>query len=93
MWDYLFQIALGLFIGAAVTIVTAAIIDEVVLRNEIKKKYEDAAKAIINSAEAKVVYVDIYDNGNNKIGDMEIKSEKGVSKSLYKGKRIDILKT
>lgn len=96
MLDLIFQIVLGLFIGAAVTIVTAAIIDEVVIRKGIKEEtnnnpdLSNAVSAVISEIkrDAKTVHVGLYDKQDNEIGRIEIKSEKGVSKSLYKGKKI-----
>lgn len=71
-----------ILLGAVVTIVTTAFINALYLRNEIKSRYEDAAKAIIKSKDVSVVHVDVYDQNNNKIKELEIKSETGVDSSI-----------
>lgn len=60
------------------------------LRNEIKNRYKEAAKAIIKSKDVNVVYVDVYNQDNKKIQELEIKSETGIDNSISEGQTYKI---
>lgn len=79
-----------MILGAAVTIVTTALVNALFLRNEIRKRYKEAAMAIIKSKDVTVVYVDVYDQNKNKIQELEIKSETGVDCSISEGQTYKI---
>ena len=46
--------------------------------------------AIIKSKDVSVVYVDVYDQNNNKIQELEIKSETGIDCSISEGQAYKI---
>ena len=77
-------------LGTVVTIVTTALVNALFLRNEIKNRYKEAAKAIIKTKDANVVYVDVYGQGNNIIQELEIKSEAGIDNSISEGQTYKI---
>lgn len=79
-----------MMLGAAVTIVTTALVNALFLRNEIRNRYKEAAMAIIKSKDVSVVYVDVYDQNNNKIQELEIKSETGIDCSISEGQAYKI---
>lgn len=76
---------MAVLLGSVVTIVTAALVNALFLRNEIKNRYKEAAKAIIKSKDVNVVYVDVYNQDNKKIQELEIKSETGIDSSISEG--------
>lgn len=77
-------------LGSVVTIVTTALVNALFLRNEIKNRYKEAAKAIIKSKDVNVVYVDVYNQDNKKIQELEIKSETGIDNSISEGQTYKI---
>ena len=81
----IFVIGMAVLLGSVVTIVTAALVNALFLRNEIKNRYKEAAKAIIKSKDVNVVYVDVYNQDNKKIQELEIKSETGIDSSISEG--------
>lgn len=92
MWDLVIKIGLGVaavIFGAAVTVIVATIIDKVTLKKAIKDKYQEAAKALIKSKDAKTLIVGIYDNNDNTLTDsMKIESDKGISSDIEEGQII-----
>lgn len=76
---------MAVLLGSVVTIVTTALVNALFLRNEIKNRYKEAAKAIIKSKDVNVVYVDVYNQDNKKIQELEIKSETGIDSSISEG--------
>ena len=78
----IFIIGIAVLLGSVVTIVTTALVNALFLRNEIKNRYKEAAKAIIKSKDVNVVYVDVYNQDNKKIQELEIKSETGIDNSI-----------
>lgn len=78
----IFIIGMAVLLGSVVTIVTTALVNALFLRNEIKNRYKEAAKAIIKSKDVNVVYVDVYNQDNKKIQELEIKSETGIDSSI-----------
>ena len=81
----IFIIGMAVLLGSVVTIVTTALVNALFLRNEIKNRYKEAAKAIIKSKDVNVVYVDVYNQDNKKIQELEIKSETGIDNSISEG--------
>lgn len=81
----IFIIGMAVLLGSVVTIVTTALVNALFLRNEIKNRYKEAAKAIIKSKDVNVVYVDVYNQDNKKIQELEIKSETGIDSSISEG--------
>lgn len=86
----LFVLGMVVMFGAVVTIVTTALVNAFFLQKEIRSRYEDAAKAVIKSKDASVVYVNVYDQDNKKIQELEIKSETGIDSSIYEGQTYKI---
>ena len=84
-----FEILAGLIIGAACCIVITGIICYQTIKEEIKKNFPSSFKVLIKEKEKNAIKVGIYDNNNNEIAnDVEIRSEEGVSSSIYRGQRI-----
>lgn len=83
-------IGMAVLLGSVVTIVTTAFVNALFLRNEIKNRYKEAAKAIIKSKDVNVVYVDVYNQDNKKIQELEIKSETGIDNSISEGQTYKI---
>ena len=81
---------MAVLLGSVVTIVTTALVNALFLRNEIKNRYKEAAKAIIKSKDVNVVYVDVYNQDNMKIQELEIKSETGIDSSISEGQTYKI---
>ena len=81
---------MAVLLGSVVTIVTTALVYALFLRNEIKNRYKEAAKAIIKSKDVNVVYVDVYNQDNKKIQELEIKSETGIDNSISEGQTYKI---
>lgn len=81
---------MAVLLGSVVTIVTTALVNVLFLRNEIKNRYKEAAKAIIKSKDVNVVYVDVYNQDNKKIQELEIKSETGIDNSISEGQTYKI---
>ena len=81
---------MAVLLGSLVTIVTTALVNALFLRNEIKNRYKEAAKAIIKSKDVNVVYVDVYNQDNKKIQELEIKSETGIDNSISEGQTYKI---
>ena len=81
---------MAVLLVSVVSIVTAALVKALVLRNEIKNRYKEAAKAIIKSKDVNVVYVDVYNQDNKKIQELEIKSETGIDNSISEGQTYKI---
>ena len=86
----IFIIGMAVLLGSVVTIVTTALVNALFLRNEIKNRYKEAAKAIIKSKDVNVVYVDVYNQDNKKIQELEIKSETGIDNSISEGQAYKI---
>lgn len=86
----IFIIGIAVLLGSVVTIVTTALVNALFLRNEIKNRYKEAAKAIIKSKDVNVVYVDVYNQDNKKIQELEIKSETGIDSSISEGQTYTI---
>lgn len=86
----IFIIGMVVLLGSVVTIVTTALVNALFLRNEIKNRYKEAAKAIIKSKDVNVVYVDVYNQDNKKIQELEIKSETGIDNSISEGQTYKI---
>ena len=86
----IFIIGMAVLLGSVVTIVTTALVNALFLRNEIKNRYKEAAKAIIKSKDVNVVYVDVYNQNNKKIQELEIKSETGIDNSISEGQTYKI---
>ena len=86
----IFIIGIAVLLGSVVTIVTTALVNALFLRNEIKNRYKEAAKAIIKSKDVNVVYVDVYNQDNKKIQELEIKSETGIDNSISEGQTYKI---
>lgn len=86
----IFIIGMAVLLGSVVTIVTTALVNALFLRNEIKNRYKEAAKAIIKSKDVNVVYVDVYNQDNKKIQELEIKSETGIDGSISEGQTYTI---
>ena len=86
----IFIIGITVLLGSVVTIVTTALVNALFLRNEIKNRYKEAAKAIIKSKDVNVVYVDVYNQDNKKIQELEIKSETGIDSSISEGQTYTI---
>ena len=89
------KIILCIFGGAAV--ITASVaggmvihrkINERRLKEAIKKEFSNAIKMIINDKSTKKVNVGIFDEENDKIKDLEVTSDDGVSDELYVGQVI-----
>lgn len=81
---------MAVLLGSVVPIVTTALVNALFLRNEIKNRYKEAAKAIIKSKDVNVVYVDVYNQDNKKIQELEIKSETGIDNSISEGQTYKI---
>lgn len=81
---------MAVLLGSVVTIVTTALVNALFLRNEIKNRYKEAAKAIIKSKDVNIVYVDVYNQDNKKIQELEIKSETGIDNSISEGQTYKI---
>ena len=86
----IFIIGMAVLLGSVVTLVTTALVNALFLRNEIKNRYKEAAKAIIKSKDVNVVYVDVYNQDNKKIQELEIKSETGIDNSISEGQTYKI---
>lgn len=86
----IFIIGMAVLLGSVVTIVTTALVNALFLRNEIKNRYKEAAKAIIKSKDVNVVYVDVYNQDNKKIQELEIRSETGIDNSISEGQTYKI---
>lgn len=86
----IFIIGMAVLLGSVVTIVTTVLVNALFLRNEIKNRYKEAAKAIIKSKDVNVVYVDVYNQDNKKIQELEIKSETGIDNSISEGQTYKI---
>lgn len=81
----LFLLGMVVMFGAVVTIVTTALVTAFFLQKEIRNRYKNAAKAVIESKDASVVHVNVYDQENKKIQELEIKSETGIDSSVSEG--------
>ena len=86
----IFIIGMAVLLGSVVTIVTTALVNALFVRNEIKNRYKEDAKAIIKSKDVNVVYVDVYNQDNKKIQELEIKSETGIDNSISEGQTYKI---
>lgn len=74
----------GSVLGAAVITVACKITKEIIAEKA-RKKFNKAIKAIIQEAKKDAVYVGIFDNDDNRIGEMTIESEQGVDASIKQG--------
>ena len=86
--DILEIIELALGFGAAAVAVSLAVdyfIDEQAIKKEIKrqKKFKEAFRAEILEKKKHAVNVGIFDQEDDKLGELEITSEEGVDQSLY----------
>jgi anionic cell wall polymer biosynthesis LytR-Cps2A-Psr (LCP) family protein len=72
------------------TIKVAGIINEKLIIKNVKKRNKDAFKALIKEKKKYAVNVGIFDEEEENIGNIEIKSDEGVSDSLYVGQVIYI---
>ncbi len=80
--------AIGGTVGGIVGYVIGSIIDDDSIKKVAANKYDDAFKLLIKQKKAKAVKVGIFDDEDDLIEDVEIKSEKGVSSSIYEGQVI-----
>ena len=76
------------FVGDAIGGVIGGILDEDSIKDEVAKNYEEAFKLLIKQKKKKAVKVGIFDEEDDLIENLEIKSEKGVSSSIHKGQVI-----
>ena len=74
----------GSVLGAAVIIVACKITKEIIAQ-KVRKKFNEALKAEIQEKKKNAVHVGIFDNDDNRIGEMTIESEQGVDASIKQG--------
>lgn len=80
---------IGGAVGGAVGIFIATILDEDTVKKEVKLKYPEALKLMIEKKKQSAVDVGIFGSNENQIASgIEIQSEKGVSDNLYVGQVI-----
>lgn len=77
-------------IGVAGAIVVTYVITSNKIKEETKNYYPDAFKLLIKEKKKNAVDVGIFDKNDNLLGNEEIQSSKGVSKSIHKGQCIYI---
>lgn len=82
--------AVGGAVGGLAACVICNLIDDKSLKTSAKEINDKAFKLLIKEKKAKAVNVGIFDQKDKLLEDVEIKSEKGVSSSIYKGKVIYI---
>lgn len=80
--------AIGGAVGGIFGYVIACIIDEDSIKDVATKNNDNAFKLLIKQKKTKAVKVGIFDDKDDIIEDVEIKSEKGVSSSIYEGQVI-----
>ena len=83
-----FRALLGWLIVSA-TIKVYEVVKTEVVKNAVKKTYKNAFQALITSKDTKTVQVGIWD-ATKEIGEMEIKSDKGISDEIQTGQVIYI---
>lgn len=84
--EILQAVLLGLGIGAAAAVVAITIdyfIDQRTIKREVQRKYKEAFRAEILEKKKNAIKVGIFDPEEDKLGELEITSEKGVDQSLY----------
>lgn len=74
--------------GAAIGAIVDWFIDEDSLRNCVSDEYENAFKILIKEKKSQAIDVGIFTDKNELLDEGEIRSESGVSSSLYKGQVI-----
>lgn len=87
---FLGPLLLGAAVGATSTVVASLIIDKIIEVSDIKKQAKqqfsaEAFKALIKMKQKTAVHVGIYNNTENELGVIVIKSENGVADSIQVG--------
>ncbi|MCR5568050.1 MAG: hypothetical protein K6G31_02120 [Paludibacteraceae bacterium] len=75
-------------IGGTVGFLVGVFLDEDTIKDEVKVKYPDALKLMIEEKKKKAVNVGIFGDSGKIASGIEIQSEKGVSDNLYVGQTI-----
>ena len=88
MWLEALGLLAGGLLGATIFMAVDFFLSEDKLVEEVEEQYPDAFKLLIKEKKKNAVNVGIFDEDNEHLGDMEITSSKGVSKSLHKGQTI-----
>jgi hypothetical protein len=87
MLDVILQILGGALLGgaaaAAITLTVSYFIDKRAIKKEAQRKFKEAFRAEILEKSKHAVNVGIFDHNDDKLGELEITSEKGVDQSLY----------
>ncbi len=80
--------ATGYAAGAVLGAVVDWFIDDESLKNCIEEEYDNAFYILIEEKKKSAVKVGIFDYEEDRIEDVELQSESGVSSSLYEGQVI-----
>lgn len=75
----------GVFCGAI-----SGLLDELAIKNVVKKKCPVALRAVIEKKKRTAIYVGIFDINDNRIESTTIRSKRKVSESLFVGQEIYI---
>ena len=88
MWLEALGLLAGGLLGATIFMAVDFFLSEDKLVEEVEEQYPDAFKLLIKEKKKNAVNVGIFDEDNEHLDDVEITSNKGVSKSLRKGQII-----
>lgn len=88
MWWSILGLLGGGLLGAAIFLTVDYFLSSDTLSDAVKEKEPDAFKVLIKEKKKNAVNVGIFDKDNEHLNDMEIISNKGVSRSLRKGQTI-----
>lgn len=88
LWDVLKIVGAAIPVVALSYLACKGIIDAGFLKKRIKEECPDSFKILIKEKKKNAVKVGIFDENECGLGDMTVKSEEGVSDSIYEGQVI-----
>lgn len=88
LWNVFKIIGPAIAVAGVSFLVCKGIIDAGFLKKRIKEECPDSFKILIKKKKKNAVKVGIFDEDECGLGDMTVKSEKGVSDSIYEGQVI-----
>ena len=88
LWNVLKIVGTAIAAAGLSYLVCKIIIDAGFLKKRIKEECPDSFKILIKEKKKNAVKVGIFDVDERGLGDMTVKSEKGVSDSIYEGQVI-----
>lgn len=90
IWSIIWGIIGGLIALVFAEIVISVLLDELAIKDAVKQECPEALKAVIEKKKSDAISVGIFDKNYNKIESTTIRSEQGVSDSLFVGQEIYI---